>query len=673
MLASVGDSLKIWSWTESDSDIKMLHSYRAAVPQLYCIGWNHTNLVLAAAGKEAKVHLLHASNGQLLASLPLSDSKLSVRINTVAFSHNSRYLATSLGSPIQLWDLKTRQIKSVFTGHQSNIVSIEFISNGNFYAADESGSIKLWSQKSVDPVSEIVSDSEAEKLMHPLSCFAVSPLSSLLVSGYDDGSVRIWDSVNPSTETPLHKMQTHAERIMSVSCSKRNPRLIATASMDEYIHLLDINAPSKFLCSSISVEQKVTAVSFHEDGIHCAAGTSSGSILLYDWRNTSEPVAVVNAHDPYPVYSLAFQNAAKSKEGGSSLSVTSSAASLRPDSSSLAMMPMPPPASTTTATSIFSNIRTALVSEGPVEELMPIRPPRSPLTNRIDSSALFSKNTASFAKLSEPIASTIENEDEVLREDMPQFASFRSNIPSGLTSAADSFAMPLNLGEYSKVVAPTAGTLNMSNMPNSARGAKRYSFMHMDIDGGEQSHNASMAQAPAVDDRGVKDLSSKPSAMSMSRDNTASLGVKAASFTTTTYPVPAASSAEEKTGGPTVSKAFEAEYTNRVRSYVEIGQDKTHRQQEEVHYNAHRDPVAIAMEKVDQEFAALKDSIRPVTHAELEEVIEMLKYDIHEEVQQIIREQVRQFSIARVRDEIGTIVCALTYNSFFCYRMKQQS
>lgn len=39
---------------------------------------------------------------------------------------------------------------------------------------------------------------------------------------------------------------------------------------------------------------------------------------------------------------------------------------------------------------------------------------------------------------------------------------------------------------------------------------------------------------------------------------------------------------------------------------------------------------------------------RPVTTSELQEAINMMKYDFHKELQMLIREQVRQFSIAKV-------------------------
>ena len=72
------------------------------------------------------------------------------------------------------------------------------------------------------------------------------------------------------------------------------------------------------------------------------------------------------------------------------------------------------------------------------------------------------------------------------------------------------------------------------------------------------------------------------------------------------------------------------------------------------HANASSRPVASAesdYQEQEQErdpHAALRQAVRPVTARDLEESLEMLKYDLHREMQDIIKEQIRQFSIAKV-------------------------
>ena len=46
---------------------------------------------------------------------------------------------------------------------------------------------------------------------------------------------------------------------------------------------------------------------FHDDAVHCAVGTQSGHVLLYDWRQVRAPVAKVEADRETAVAALAFQ------------------------------------------------------------------------------------------------------------------------------------------------------------------------------------------------------------------------------------------------------------------------------------------------------------------------------------------------------------------------------
>jgi hypothetical protein len=52
---------------------------------------------------------------------------------------------------------------------------------------------------------------------------------------------------------------------------------------------------------------------------------------------------------------------------------------------------------------------------------------------------------------------------------------------------------------------------------------------------------------------------------------------------------------------------------------------------------------------LDESFASVRQAVRPVTSKELEDALALLKYDVHREVQDVIREQIRQFAIAKVR------------------------
>jgi hypothetical protein len=50
----------------------------------------------------------------------------------------------------------------------------------------------------------------------------------------------------------------------------------------------------------------------------------------------------------------------------------------------------------------------------------------------------------------------------------------------------------------------------------------------------------------------------------------------------------------------------------------------------------------------DQSFDSVRQAVKPVTAQDLDEALMLLRYDLHREMQDVIREQIRQFSIAKV-------------------------
>eukprot|EP01033_Poteriospumella_lacustris_P007165 gene7165-5157_t len=560
-IASVSDSLKVWD-VDDDRQLKLRNTVKSTSEYL-CLSWNHTNQVIAVGGRENKVHIVHAANGRLLQSLQVTETVLSkFKVPTLSFSHNSRYLAVGFESIIQLWDLKERQIKNVLTGHKSPLVSVQFNSSGDFFGADEEGSIKLWSPKTYEAVN-ITEDNRGVRPIYSLTKLAISSIVPVVAAGYDDGTLRVWDIANGIN--PIFQLPVHVSKITDISCSTKNSRLIATASLDEHIHLIDTDAPSRHICSSIHVEQRISAISFHEDGMHCAVGAMDGTILMYDWRNTTEPVSITGAHEPFPVQALSFQNYRPSSSKESNSEYTT------------------------------SSIRSA-------EKKKP---------------AVVSDN-----KLVEEVRQITRS----LQSDMPVYESsskVASSTAATAVSSSFSSGSPLRQAKETTEELPPAVPAARPTKSNL-----RYS-----------------SQAPAA------------SAEYSSIDEPKSVRIAVPSPSPVKAPVAVV---EEKTA------AFEEEYKRRIGAYLEVGQDRIHRRDRDLDDDVrqsmqlqqsvetlpstiHSVSQKIAGSHLDdgEEFASLREATRPVSQRELDEALDLLKYDIHQELQELMREQVRQFNISK--------------------------
>lgn len=565
-LASVSDALKVWNVSpEVEQEFKLQSTHRSTSEYL-CLSWNHTNQVVAVGGRDNQVHIIQASNGAHLQALQITETPISnFKVPTLSFSHNSRYLAVGYESIVQLWDLKKKQIKNVFTGHKSKLVTVQFNSNGDFFGADQDGCIKLWSSKTFEAVN-ITEDNRAIRPTYQLTKLAISSIVPIVAAGYEDGVLRVWDiatGINPILQLP-----THVSKISDVSCSTKNPRLLATASSDEHIHLIDTGAPTRFVCSSIHVEQRVSSISFHEDGMHCAVGATDGTIMVYDWRNTSEPISVTSAHEPFPVHALSFQSyrPTASKESNSEYSTTS----LRNAAAKVKDM-----AAIEGNTGGDRDLMKAKETTAQEVTALPAATPERALSNRPTSES--------------PAQTRIESS---------------SKIP--YKSPADTYK---------------------SNSSQPPKSNLRYPSTTADLETSyEENRNVRIS---------VPEASSEPS-------------------------LPAS---------VTVGKIipFEDEYKRRIGAYLEVGQDRIYRKDRDLDEDI-RQSMKIAsagessrpsgtiapkqntksLDDEVEEFSSLREAVRPVSHKELEEALELLKYDIHQELQEVMREQVRQFTISKV-------------------------
>lgn len=585
-IASTSESLKVWNADHLNNELA-LQSTHPSSSEFLCMSWNHTNQVVAVGGRDTKVHLVQANSGQLLSSLQLSETKLhNFKVAALSFSHNSRYLVTSIGTPLQLWDLKKRQIKSVLTGHTSPVVSVHFAATGDFFSGDDDGCIKLWSSKTYEAIN-IVDEEEAAERPNSLTKLSISHVAPTVAGVYDDGTVSVWDIGNGVNR--IYNLTNHTGKVTDVSSSTKNARLLATVSLDEQVHLVDSGTTR--LCSRINVEQPLTSISFHEDGMHCAVGTSDGTILVYDWRYTSAPVSITSAHEPFPVHALSFQTVR-----ASSSTTVASAQSVGKEVNSLYTVETV--RSAEKAPKIVAGLSESQQRKNSTTSV--VVPPSAPSALRhslVSSEEIRQPPPMRPNNLRSQVAHGVEEVDVVAAEekgiDRPSSSSLRDNHTSTQRyGERGDLAYGRKLG----------GSVSIASVEQSVETAFSKEKVH---------HQT---------------LSSQISA------------------------------AVESSGS-----RFEDQYRERIQAYVEVGQDRIHRREREAaaEDNAEfsltrREPdrtsgiPAHSLEDVADDFTSLREAVRPVTHRELEDAIELLKYDIHQEVQEIVREQVRQFSIAKV-------------------------
>lgn len=316
LLASAALSLKIWDFSEKG--LLLRNTFESKEGDETHLSWNHTNQVLAVSGSARKINLIHSQNGQLLSTIPFVENRDSIEhideeISSISFSPNSRYIANGAGSLLCIWDLKRRNLKFKLNGHQSSITSLSFLSDSDIVCGDLKGSIRIWDIKtgisSKEGIIENKSSSSDNNLYLPsVTCVKVAPLGIPRIAvGYSNGYLSLWD---PIILKEIRHQSIHNSPLMALSYSPKNVRLVATAGYDGKMSLVDTGSKTASDPSaSIDIGERLTAVSFHENAVHCAVGTDTGRVLIYDWRNIRKPIFTTH-HSLHssPITGLEFQN-----------------------------------------------------------------------------------------------------------------------------------------------------------------------------------------------------------------------------------------------------------------------------------------------------------------------------------------------------------------------------
>ncbi|KAF3076958.1 hypothetical protein CFAM422_000570 [Trichoderma lentiforme] len=216
-------------------------------------------------------------------------------VNVVAFSPNSRMLASALGHIVQFWDASTGSHQRTLEGHHGKVRSITFSSDGKILASSsDDNTIRLW---------EVSTGSHKRTLVGHIGkveSIAFSPDDTILASSSIDNTIRLWDIALGSCRQTIEEHDDWT-RYRSVAFSP-DGRILASVSGPGILRLGDV-ALGKY-------QQKV----YEEHAVRCVAFSPRGNILavlrevspiqLWDttsWR-TMKTLDINDAHSS----SLAF-------------------------------------------------------------------------------------------------------------------------------------------------------------------------------------------------------------------------------------------------------------------------------------------------------------------------------------------------------------------------------
>jgi WD40 repeat protein/tetratricopeptide (TPR) repeat protein len=249
--------------------------------------------LVVTAGKDSFVRII-----DLAARKIVHEFRHPAETNGVAFTPDSRYLATGCAdSLIRLFDLNTGEEQAQYKGHDhGTITDLQFNSDGNLLAsAGGDRTVRLWD---VSNLKQAVLTKTLRGHTGIVFGVAISPDDRSVASGGWDGQVKMWDLQTGDVRWTWPQEQTTdarpaqgslpASRMLeghtaTVWCAAWSPdgTILATGSDDKSIRLWDgkSGAPLKTLAGH---KAQVRHVAFSRDGTSLASGSFDNTIRLWD-------------------------------------------------------------------------------------------------------------------------------------------------------------------------------------------------------------------------------------------------------------------------------------------------------------------------------------------------------------------------------------------------------
>lgn len=176
-------------------------------------------------GAVAEQNVWDAATGALLAELP-SDGH---DFFSIVFSHDGRWLATSGGSDVQVYDVDTWKLARKITGQRR----LSWDPTGpRLLTGSAGGDVALWTMPSGERLRHL------REIGEPINRVAFSPDGALVIAASDDGAEQVWDArtgVLRSQGNFLHG------KIWSVEFDHSSTRLVAAGASGS-VAVSDANA-----------------------------------------------------------------------------------------------------------------------------------------------------------------------------------------------------------------------------------------------------------------------------------------------------------------------------------------------------------------------------------------------------------------------------------------------
>ncbi len=254
--------------------------------QILSVAFSPDGKLLAASDINHEIHIWQVSDGKKLLTCKVDDGW----VWSVAFSPDSRILASSANRSVNLWDVQTGECLQTLPGYTSRIFSLSFSPDNRLLASgSEDKLVRIWDLQTCQLLNTLAGHTDEVRSV------AFAPSSQILASGSCDRAIKLW---NTTTGECLHTLTGHNCWVWSVAFSP-DGKTLASSSNDKTIRLWDASGKCK---SVLTHSHPLRTLAFSFDGQVLASG-SDDTIKL--WNLKTKDSKLLQGHTSW-ISSIAF-------------------------------------------------------------------------------------------------------------------------------------------------------------------------------------------------------------------------------------------------------------------------------------------------------------------------------------------------------------------------------